>query len=149
MELSCVLVHAMWSTKERRAWIAPELRQGMHECLHGTLARSNNMFVRSAVLSDHIHVAFYLGKMERVERVVAKVKLESQQWIKTCDPVRFEKFRWQREFFAFSVGLNDRGKLVEYLDAQEMLHGRKGFQDELRGMLNQYEVGFDERFIWQ
>ncbi len=107
------------------------------------------MFVRSAVLADHVHVAFYLGKMERVERVVAKVKLESQQWIKTCDPVKFEKFRWQREFFAFSVGLNDRSKLVEYLDAQESLHGRKGFQDEVRGMLNQYEIEFDERFIWQ
>ncbi len=148
MELSCVLVHVVFSTKDCRPWIATDVRQGMHECLHGTLARSNNMFVRSAVLADHVHLAFYLGKMERVERVVAKVKLEAQQWIKT-QGAQFEKFRWQREFFAFSVGLNDRSKLIAYLDTQEDVHPRRDFQTELRAMLTQYDIGFDERFIWQ
>ena len=148
MELSCVLLHVVFSTKDRRAWISQELRQGMQECLHGTLARSNNMFVRCAVLSDHVHVALYLGKMERVERVVAKLKLESQQWIKV-QGTPLERFRWQREFFAFSVGLNDRNKLIAYLDAQEEVHARREFQAEVRAMLTQYEIGFDERFIWQ
>ena len=148
MELSCVLLHVVFSTKDRRAWMTANVRQGMQECLHGTLARSNNMFVRAAVLDDHVHVAFYLGKMARVERVVAALKLDAQQWIKT-QGTQFEKFRWQREFFAFSVGLNDRSKLIAYFDAQDEVHPRRDFQAEVRAMLTQYEIGFDERFIWK
>ncbi len=148
MELNGVLVHAIFSTKDRRPWMTTDVRPGMHACLHETLARSNNMFVRAAVLDDHVHLAFYLGKMERVERVIAKLKLESQQWIKT-QGTHFEKFRWQREYFAFSIGLNDRTKLIAYLDAQPEVHPRRTFQAEVRAMLTQYDIDFDERFIWQ
>lgn len=48
----------------------------------------------------------------------------------------------------FSVGQSDLGRVITYIDRQEQHHKRVTFQDEFRVFLKEYEIEYDERYVW-
>jgi putative transposase len=145
--LSYVLVHLVFSTKDRRPLLTDRIRTEMHSYLASVASSSENMCVRVGGVADHVHVAVSLARTDSVSRLVERLKVSSSKWIKTKGP-EFAKFGWQRGYAAFSVGLGDRAALVRYIDGQAVHHQRRDFQAEMRAMFTKYGVGFDERFVW-
>jgi len=139
-----VLVHVVFSTKARRPLLNDTIRPEMHAYLASVLNGSENVCVRAGGVADHVHVAMFLG---RTESIVERLKLSSAKWIKTKGP-EFARFGWQRGYAVFSVGLGDRAALVRYIDGQAEHHRKRDFEAEMRAMFAKYEVGFDERFVW-
>jgi REP element-mobilizing transposase RayT len=145
--LSYVLVHLVFSTKDRRPFLNDTLRTEMHAYLASVLNGSGNHCVRVGGVADHVHIALFLARTDTVSRVVERLKVSSSKWIKTKGP-EFAKFSWQRGYAAFSVGLSDRAALVRYIDGQSMHHKRRDFQTEMRAMFAKYGVAFEEEFVW-
>jgi REP element-mobilizing transposase RayT len=145
--LSYVLVHLIFSTKERRPLLNDAIRGEMHAYLASVLNSSDNTCVRIGGVADHVHIALFVARTESISKVMERLKVSSSKWIKTKGP-EFAKFGWQRGYAAFSVGLGDRTALVSYIDAQATHHQRRDFQEEMRAMFKKYGVEFDERFVW-
>jgi putative transposase len=77
---------------------------------------------------------------------VKEIKIKSTVWIKVN--AVFPGFtHWQAGYGAFTHNSNDRGLLTEYIKAQEEHHKTVSFQDELRALLIEAGVEFDERFL--
>ena len=144
--LSYILVHLVFSTKDRRPLLTDAIRGEMHAYL-ATVLGPENICVRIGGVADHVHVAFYLSRGESISRLVERLKVSSSKWIKTRGP-EYAKFSWQRGYAVFSVGLSDRAALIRYIDAQEMHHRRRDFQAEMRAIFAKYGVAFDEKFVW-
>ena len=145
--LSYVLVHLVFSTKQRRQWLNDGIRSEMHAYLASVLNSSENICVRVGGASDHVHIALLLARNESMAHLVERVKVSSSKWIKTKGPA-FARFGWQRGYAAFSVGPSDRVALVRYIDGQVTHHQRRDFQAEMRAMFTKYGVTFDEKFVW-
>lgn len=145
--LSYVLVHIVFSTRDRRPMLEDEIRPKMHAYLASAINGSENICVRIGGVADHVHVAMFLSRVDSMARVIERLKVSSSKWIKTQDP-RFARFAWQRGYAVFSVGLGDRPALVRYIDDQVRHHQRRDFQGEMRAMFAKYNVSFDERFVW-
>jgi REP element-mobilizing transposase RayT len=145
--LSYVLVHLVFSTKDRRPFLNDIIRTEMHAYLAAVLNGSESTCVRVGGVADHVHIALFLARTETVSRVVERLKVSSSKWIKTKGP-EFAKFSWQRGYAAFSVGLSDRAALVRYIDGQSAHHKRRDFQAEMRAMFGKYGVAFEEQFVW-
>ena len=145
--ISYVLVHLVFSTKERRPFLNDAIRGEVHAYLASVLNGSDNMCVRVGGVADHVHIAMFVARTKSISKVMERLKVSSSKWIKTKGP-EFVKFGWQRGFAAFSVGLSDRLELVRYIDGQEAHHRRRDFQGEMRAMFVKYGVEFDERFVW-
>ncbi len=145
--LSYVLIHIVFSTKDRRPLITDTIRPELHAFLATILSNSENICVRIGGVADHVHIAMFLARTATIARVVEKLKIASTKWIKAKGP-EFARFAWQRGYAAFSVGLGDRKALVTYIDDQATHHQRRDFQAEMRAMFTQYGVAFDERFVW-
>ena len=145
--LSYVLVHLIFSTRERRPWLHQEIRPGIHAYLASVVNASENICVRVGGVADHVHVAMFLSRVETMARVVERLKVSSSKWMKTQGP-EFARFGWQRGYAVFSVGLGDRAALVRYIDDQAVHHQKRDFQAEMRAMFVKYGVAFDERFVW-
>lgn len=145
--LSYVLVHVVFSTKDRRPLLHDNIRMEMHSYLATVLNGSDNICVRVGGVADHVHLAVFLARTESVSRLVERLKVSSSKWIKTKG-TEFAKFGWQRGYAAFSVGLSDRDALVRYIDGQAVHHQRRNFQAEMRAMFEKYGVAFDEKFVW-
>ncbi len=145
--LSFVLVHVVFSTKDRAPVLDGELRGQLHAYL-ATVARNLDCeCYRVGGMADHVHLAIRVARTLAVASLVSELKTSSSKWLKTRSP-RLANFAWQRGYGAFSVGPSDLEALRGYIDGQEKHHQTRTFQDEFRAFLAKYAVDFDERYVW-
>jgi REP element-mobilizing transposase RayT len=145
--LAFVLVHVIFSTKDRRPFLDPDLRPALHAYLATVARNSNCECYRTGGVADHVHLVIRLSRTTNIAELVEQLKTSSSKWLKTQSP-GLKNFAWQRGYAAFSVGPTDIGALVEYIAGQEDHHRKCSFQDELRAFLKRYGVEFDERYVW-
>ena len=143
--LTFLLVHLVFSTKDRRPCIHPEIGPRLHAYL-ATVTRNLGCTCHlTGGVADHVHLAIGLSRTIPVADLVSKLKTSSSQWMKTEGVAAFA---WQRGYGAFTVGRSDLDTLLRYIDRQEDHHRTVTFQDELRSILDRYGIGSDERYMW-
>ncbi len=143
--LSFNLVHIVFSTKNRDPLIRGDTRAELHAYLAGTARKLGCDCFRVGGVADHVHLALKLPPTKAAAKVVSEIKTGSSAWMKENG---VPKFAWQRGYGLFSVSPADIGALARYIDEQEAHHGKRTYQDEMRGFLKKYHVAFDERYVW-
>ncbi len=93
--------------------------------------------------ADHVHVFAGIKATHCIADLIREVKKSSSNW----DSQRFEKFSWQDGYGAFSVGSKDDASVVAYIGRQEEHHRNVSSADELRAILIEQGVDFDERYF--
>jgi REP element-mobilizing transposase RayT len=73
--ISYVLVHLVFSTKERRPFLNDAIRGEMHAYLASVLNGSENVCVRVGGVADHVHVALFVARTESISRVMERLKV--------------------------------------------------------------------------
>jgi hypothetical protein len=76
------------------------------------------------------------------------LKASSSKWMKARDP-RLTNFYWQDGYGAFSVSPNQVDAVSAYIQNQKSHHQKMTFQEEYRDFLHEYEVKYDERYVWE
>ena len=145
--LSRILVHLIFSTKNRVAALTPALCTELYPYLAATLRDNACPALRVGGVEDHVHILFGLSRTLSVANVVETVKTSSSKWIKTRGP-ELGSFYWQGGYGAFSVSQSDVEAVIQYIDHQEEHHKRMSFQDEFRKFLDRYQIPYDERYVW-
>lgn len=143
--LAKVVVHLIFSTKNREPFIRREVREHLHAYITGTLQNLHCPSLRTGGTTDHVHTLFSLARTSTVAEVVEAVKKSSSKWMKQQGT---EKFSWQAGYGAFSVSESQVRTVVDYISRQEEHHRRLTFQDEFRAFLRRYEIAYDERYVW-
>ncbi len=145
--LSKVILHVIFSTKNREPWLNSDVRPRMHAYL-ATICRDVDAdFVHVGGVADHIHIVTTLPRTLSQAQLIEQIKKTSSKWIKALD-VRYRGFFWQRGYGAFSVSPSQLDSVVEYVDKQQGHHRRRTFQEEYRELLHKHGVDFDERYVW-
>ncbi len=75
------------------------------------------------------------------------MKVATSKWMKTKGDV-YRAFSWQAGYAVFSVSPSDRESVRQYLLGQEEHHRKSSFQEELRALLKEAGMDFDERYLW-
>jgi REP element-mobilizing transposase RayT len=96
-------------------------------------------------VEDHVHILLRLSRAVSLGQLVEKTKTSTSKWIKTKGPTGFA---WQAGYGAFSVGQGESDGVVRYIQGQEERHRTVSFQDELRMLLTEAGLEFDERYVW-
>lgn len=145
--LSHVILHLIFSTKDRHAWLGPDLRPALHAYL-ATVARNSGCEChRVGGVADHVHLALRFSRTLTIAALVEGLKTSSSKWLKTQSS-DLGSFAWQRGYGVFSVGPSDLNALMNYIDHQEEHHRTRTFQEEYRAFLTKYGVAYDERYAW-
>ena len=145
--LSNILVHLIWSTRDRRPCLDVSIREKTHAFLAGIVRQCDCEAYRVGGPTDHVHLAIRLSRTVSVADLVKEAKAASSKWLKTQGP-EFADFSWQLGYGAFSVGMSQKEALLLYIDNQEEHHRTRSFQDEYRDFLSKYGIAFDERYVW-
>jgi putative transposase len=145
--LSRVLVHLVFSTKNREPLLSPALQHELHPYLAGTLDQIDCPSLQVGGVADHVHLLFGLSRTRTIASVAEAVKTSSSKWLKTKD-ARLSAFHWQTGYGSFSVSQSEADKVVAYIRNQEHHHRKMTFQDEYRRFLELHRVEFDERYVW-
>lgn len=146
--LARVLVHIVFSTKNRFPFLADKNARGeMHAYLGGTCNELECSVLTVGGGADHVHILCALSRNLSIAKIVGDIKRGSSKWIKTKGRM-LTKFSWQNGYGVFSVGQSEIERVRQYIVNQEDHHKKKTFQDEYRSFLDEYEVKYDERYIW-
>ena len=147
LSLSLVVIHIIFSTKERRSILDSKTRPKLHAYL-ATVARDAGCeCYRAGGVADHVHLAIRLSRTLTIADLVETLKTSSSKWLKT-ESLALASFSWQRGYGCFSVGPTDLDSLCAYIDRQPEHHRVRTFQDEFRMFLKKYGVEYEEAYVW-
>lgn len=147
--LSRVLIHLVFSTKNREPVLTGAIPTELHPYMAGTLDKLDCPSLRVGGMADHVHLLFGLSRTRTIASVVEAVKTSSSKWIKTKGVGgEFAGFHWQSGYGAFSVSQSDADAVVAYIRNQEKHHRKMTFQEEYRKLLERYQVSYDEQYVW-
>ena len=140
--------HCVFSTKERRRLITPELRERLWPFLGG-IARQNKMkAIEIGGVEDHVHFLLSLPSTMAISKALQLIKGGSSKWVHETFP-EHRLFAWQEEYGAFSVSVSQLDKTIEYIKGQEEHHRKMTFQEEFLALLKKHRIEYDERYLWK
>ena len=146
--LAKILLHVVFSTKERRPFLKDQaLREELHRYLGGILTNLDCQPLIIGGVEDHVHLLFAHSRTATVADVVKELKRGSSVWLKTKSPMLTD-FAWQNGYGVFSIGQSQFEDVRAYIAGQEEHHRKISFQEEFRRLLQRYEIAFDERYVW-
>src|SRR5690242_5918655 len=125
--LSNVVIHIIFSTKNRQPWLDSHIRERMHAYLATICRDLGAETMRVGGVSDHVHVLTTLPRTLSQAQMIEKIKKTSSKWIKNIDS-RYRGFFWQRGYGAFSVSSSELDAVLQYIEMQQEHHRTGGFQ---------------------
>ena len=143
--LSKVYLHCIFSTKNGVPLITNSIQKDLHSYIVGTLSNIGSYVDEIYANPDHIHILCTLPRTITIAELISKIKTSSSKWIKKQG---INNFSWQGGYGAFSVSSSKVQVVTKYIQNQEQHHKKTSFKDELRKFFKEYNIDFDEKYVW-
>lgn len=98
--LSKVLLHIIFSTKNREPWLDSNVRPRMHAYLATICRDAGADFVRLGGVSDHVHIVTTLARTLSQAQLIEEIKKASSKWVKALD-ARYRGFSGSADMPSF------------------------------------------------
>jgi REP element-mobilizing transposase RayT len=145
--LAKLVVHMVFSTREREPFIDDRVRESLHRYMAAILKDCGCAPLLINSVEDHAHVLFELSRTTTVAQIAEKLKGKSSLWIKTQGS-KYQDFAWQTGYGAFSVSPEAVEAARSYVATQREHHANQSYQSEYRTLLAKHGLIFDERYVW-
>src|SRR2546423_11860490 len=100
--LVSLIVHVIFSTKNRETFITPEIEPELFAYLGGILKNHESRLLDGGGTADHVHMLVSQSKNVSLSSLMKDVKKDSSSWLKTKGN-EFRNFHWQDGYGAFSI----------------------------------------------
>jgi len=141
-----IYYHIVFATKDRAPVLAQDARERLFRHIWGAIKKKKCRLYRINATSDHVHMLTSLHPSVPLADLMRDVKGGSSYWIRTNNV--FPDFsNWQDGYAAFTHSAQDKERLVEYIKHQEEHHKEVSPGDELRALLIEAGVEFDEKYL--
>ncbi len=131
---SNILLHVIFSTKNRSAVVTPDLRPRLYEYLGGVARNEFGRALEIGGTADHLHALISLNRDLSIADAMCKWKSLSSGWVRRTFS-EHQAFGWQPGYGAFSVSQSNAGAVRAYIARQEEHHRRVTFEEEYRAFL--------------
>jgi REP element-mobilizing transposase RayT len=145
--LANIIIHAVFSTKERQPWIQNDVEDELFKYISGISRDLESPIIICNGTQDHIHLLLRLGKTMSISKYISEVKSNSSRWIKSKG-AQYRDFSWQNGYGAFSVACNKIDGVVQYIANQKEHHKTLTFKEELVAMLDKAKIPYDSKYLW-
>ncbi len=132
-----IWVHLVFATKNRETLLKKEFRYDLHKHIAAN-CKEKDIFLKTINgYTDHIHCLISLGKDQNIAKISQLIKGESSFWINQ-NKLTSEKFNWQDDYFAVSIGESQVEAVTNYINNQEQHHAKKSFDEEVDEFMTRY-----------
>ncbi len=143
---SQILLHVVFSTKRREAWITPELAERLYPYIGGIIRAERGVLLDIGGVADHVHLYLRWRPDESISNLMRTAKSRSSAWIHETFPA-LRGFAWQEGYSVFSVSKSQEPAVKVYIANQAAHHAREDFKSELLRLLDAHGVEYDERYV--
>ncbi|MFA7360669.1 MAG: IS200/IS605 family transposase [Candidatus Kapaibacterium sp.] len=134
-----ILVHLVFSTKDRRPLMSKEVRNLLFNHITDYASKNGIYLEQIGGWNEHIHLLVSLGKGQSISKVAMLLKGESSHWMNK-QKVLSEDFYWQDDYYAVSIGESGKSKLIAYIKNQVEHHKSQGYLQEINEILSKYKM---------
>ena len=142
-----ILIHALFSTKDRHPMLDAEVAAELFPYLGGTI---NELGGQSLLVNgplDHVHMLFAQPPTLAIADIMEKAKANSSGWVKKRWRNR-SQFARQSGYAAFSVSKSQVESVRRYIEKQKEHHRRVTFQEEVLAFLKKQGIRYDPRYVF-
>lgn len=141
-----ILYQIVYSSKNQKRSLLKENRQDLFKYMWGILQNNKCHLYRLNGVEDHLHIITHLHSSVALSNLVKDLKLASTEFIKSNN--LFPQFNgWQNGYSAFTYSIDSKNSLVEYVKNQEEHHKNVTFKAELKPLLKEHRIPFDEKYL--
>ncbi|MCL2328481.1 MAG: transposase [Bacteroidetes bacterium] len=145
--LSKLYVHIVFHIKNNDVTICPEDEKELYAYIGGIIKANNALPIMINGTENHVHILTTMSKNISLAQFVEEIKRNSSRWIKSKGE-HYRFFAWQGGYAGYSVS-QSKVKIVEnYIEKQKEHHKSETFQEEYVKFLREYNVDFDEKYLW-
>ena len=130
-----LLVHFIFSTKDRRPYLDADIRPRVFAYMGGVFRELGAAPLLINGPDDHVHALASMPASVSVAEAMRVVKTNSSRWVHEQWTDR-RGFAWQSGYGAFSVSQSNRVEVERYIANQEEHHRHLSFQDEFLASSN-------------
>ena len=98
-------------------------------------------------MEDHMHCFLGLKPVVSVSELMKTVKAKSSKYINDHKLTK-ERFEWQEGYGIFSYCQRDVDQIYNYVKNQQEHHQKKSFREEYLDLLKEFELTYDEQYIF-
>lgn len=144
---SQILLHTVFSTKNRASMIKPTIQGRLYEYVGGIVRAEKGSLLAIGGTADHLHMLVQRRTDEAIADLLRDVKSRSSSWIHKTFPA-FRTFVWQEGYGVFSVSKSQEKRLRAYIAGQDEHHRTRDFKEEYLRLLRAHDIEYDERYLW-
>ena len=133
-----VMIHFIWSTKNRHPLISKELKPNLLSHIKQNSIKKEIFIDCLNCVEDHIHLLISLGTSQTIDKIAMLIKGESSFWV-NHEKLIPKKFEWQDEYIALSVSKSAIPKVRAYIANEEEHHNKQTFMQEYEAFLAGYD----------
>lgn len=143
-----ILLHIVFSTKDRAATITPQIREPLYPYMGGIVRHEGGVLHVVGGMPDHVHMLIGWRPDITLSALMQKVKGGSSKWLHETIPDS-DAMRWQGGYSAFSVSKSNESAVRAYIERQVEHHRTRSFKEELIALLCAHGVEFDEGQVFE
>ena len=143
-----IYLHIVFSVKGRLNLIQKDWKEELHKYICGIVNGKEQKVYAIGGVADHIHILVSIKPNIALSDLVRDIKASSSKWINEKGLVK-GKFQWQEGFGAFSYAQSQLDTVIAYINNQEQHHKKKTFRDEYLELLQKFDVGYDEKYLFE
>ncbi len=141
-------IHSVFSVQNRECIILQNWKDELYKYITGIVHNHKHKLLAINGMPDHVHLLIGLRPTQSLSELMQDIKGSSSKWINEKRFVR-GRFSWQEGFGAFSYSKAELPKVLNYIDNQAVHHKKKTFIEEYLDMLKEFEIDFDERYLFK
>lgn len=140
-------IHCIFAVKYRLAMITNEWKERLHQYITGIIQNHGHKMIAINTMPDHLHMLFGMRPNQSLSDLMRIVKGDSSEW---TNKQRFTQrpFYWQESYGALSYEKKKISVVATYIENQEIHHKKKTFLEEYRELLDNFEIEYDEKYLF-
>jgi putative transposase len=139
------LVHCVFSTKQRRKLICTETQPELWSFIGGIARKNGFKTLIVGGTEDHIHILLSLPATMPLAKAVQLLKGSSSRWM---NETQAKGFSWQEGYGAFTLGVSQKPRTIDYIKRQAEHHRKCSFDEEFVAFLKRHVIDYDPKYVW-
>lgn len=141
-------IHLVFAVKYRANKIDKKWKDSLNKYICGIINGKKQKAFAINGMPDHIHILVSIRPDISISELVRDIKANSSKWINDQRLVE-GKFQWQEGFGAFSYAKSELNNVINYINNQEKHHANQSFEMEYLKLLQEYEVAYEDRYLFE
>ena len=141
-------IHVVFAVQNRISLIEKSWQERLYNYIIAIMQKNEHKIISIGGMPDHIHILFGFRPTQALSALIQEVKRDSSEWINK-EKLTKGRFSWQEGYGAFSYSKSHVSQVVKYIETQETHHKKKSFIEEYIKILRDFDLEYDERFIFK